>query len=135
MKTIFLALMTATIALHASAQDRWTVELNSKTLLNATTEDTTANTIAVKDLKKGSLIITYVPGQIEGQRKRKLMVYDAGDNELYSKESLNLVIPIKTLKKWRETSSRIKVYTIPVLGESGAMVRLRRVHLCTIQFD
>ena len=133
MKTIFLTLMAAMIGLHASAQERWTVELNSKTLLTAKTEDTAANTIGVNDLKKGSLIVTYVPGQVEGQRKRKLMVYDAGDNELYSKENLSLVIPVKTLKKWRKTSSRIKIYTIPVLGESGAMVRLRRIHLCTIQ--
>lgn len=136
MKTILFVMATAIgLASHAQTPEHWTVELNSKALLTAKTEDTAANTVTVNDLKKGSLIVTYVPGVVEGQRKRRLMVYDAGDQELYSKESLSLVIPVKTLKKWRLTSPRITVYTVPVLGEEGATVRLRRVHLCTVQFN
>jgi len=137
MKTICLSLFTTVFVLHGFAQttEHWTVQLNSKTLLTANTEDTMANTIAVKDLKKGSLIVTYVPGAVEGQRKRRIMVFDAGDRELYSEQTLSLVIPVKTLKKWKLTSPQIKIYTVPVLDEGGAVVRLRRVHLCTIRFD
>jgi hypothetical protein len=134
MKTLLL-LTILSFGFAVNAQEHWMVELNSKTLLTAKTEDTTANTISVNDLKKGSLIVTYVPGVAEGQRKRKLMVYDAGDKELYARENLSIVIPVKTLKKWKQTSPQIKIYTIPVLGEAGATVRLRRVHLCTIRFD
>lgn len=136
MKTILLAAATALcLAAQAQTAERWTVALNSKALLNANTEDTTANTVTVNDLKKGSLMVTYVPGQVEGQRKRRLMICDAGDNELYSREALSIVVPVATLKKWKQASPQLKIYTIPVLGEAGAAVRLRRVHLCTIQFD
>ena len=137
MKTVILFLFAGVFGLRCMAQtaEHWTVQLNSKTLLTANTEDTTANTISVNDLKKGSLIVTYVPGAVEGQRKRRIMVFDANDRELYSEQTLSLVIPVKNLKKWKLTSPRIKIYTVPVLDEGGALVRLRRVHLCTIRLD
>ncbi len=122
-------------ALIGHAQERWTVQLNSYVLLTAKTEDTATNVIGVHDLKKGSLIVTYIPGQVQNERKRRLMVYDASENELYSKEAFNISIPVASLKKWKRTSSQIKIYTLPVLGEAGATVRLRRVHLCTINFN
>jgi hypothetical protein len=62
-------------------------------------------------------------------------VYDSGDKELYSSETLSLVLPVKTLKKWKQTSPWLKIYTVPVLDEGGATVRLRRVHLCTLKFE
>lgn len=136
MKT-FLLLAATVFGLTAAAQtnEHWTVQLNSKVLLTAKTEDTTANTVTLKDLKKGSLIVTYVPGRVEGERKRRLMIYDEADRELYSKETFNLVVPVSSLKKWKLSSPVLKIYTIPVLGEAGAAVRLRRVHLCTLKFD
>ncbi len=111
------------------------MQLNSKVLLMAKAEDTTANIIAMKDLKKGSLIVTYVPGKVQNERKRRLMVYDNNDNELYSKEAFSIAIPVASLKKWKMASPQIKIYTLPVLGEAGATMRLRRVHLCTINFE
>ena len=133
MKTILLSLLMA-VSLNSLAQgkDRWTVTLNSLQLLLVNTEDTAANVVQAKKLKKGSLIITFMPGQVEGERKRKLMVYDDADNLLLSKEEHTLVIPVATLKKWRQTLPRIKIYTVPNLGEEGAAVRLRRMHLCTV---
>lgn len=141
MKTIlFSALMF--FGLQSASQDRWTVQLNDLQLLSVNTEDTAANVVRPKKLKKGSLIVTYVPDvrslklrTAEGERKRRLMVYDAGDNELYSKEAHSITIPVATLKKWRLTTPRVKIYTIPVLGEEGAAVRLRRIHLCTVNFE
>lgn len=135
MKTIFFALMALAISSKSFSQERWTVELNSKVLLSAKAEDETANVVAVKDLKKGSLLVTYVPGQVEGERKRRLMIYDSGDNELYSKEAFNISVPVATLKKWRLNTTQIKIYTVPVLDAGGATVKLRRVHLCTINFE
>jgi hypothetical protein len=134
MKIVFASAFILFSALVSHAQERWTVQLNSKVLLTAKTEDTAANVIESPDLKKGSLIITYISGQVQNERKRRLMVYDAADNELYSKEAFSISIPVASLKKWKRTSSRIKIYTLPVLGEAGATVRLRRVHLCTLNF-
>lgn len=117
------------------AQDRWTVQLNSKVLLAAKTEDTTLNKVSVKNLKKGSLIVTYTPGKATNERKRRIMVYDVNEQELYSKDAYSIAIPAASLKKWRLATPQIKIYTIPVLGAEGANVRLRRVHLCTIKFE
>ena len=134
MKIFFFFLIVVISGSTAFAQERWTVALNSKVLLTAKTEDTSANVVAVTDLKKGALIVTYVPGQVKGERKRRLMVYDTNDNELYSKEAFSISVPVASLKKWKFNSSQLKIYTLPVLGEAGANVRLRRVHLCTINF-
>lgn len=134
MKTVFALAIILFAATISQAQERWTVQLNSKVLLTAKTEDTAANVVALKDLKKGALIVTYIPGKVQDERKRRLMVYDRNDNELYSKEAFTISVPVASLKKWKRTSSQIKVYTVPVLGEAGAAVRLRRVHLCTINF-
>jgi hypothetical protein len=135
MKTVFGFILLVSISVCTNAQERWTVQLNSKVLLMAKAEDTTANIIAMKDLKKGSLIVTYVPGKVQNERKRRLMVYDNNDNELYSKEAFSIAIPVASLKKWKMASPQIKIYTLPVLGEAGATMRLRRVHLCTINFE
>ena len=117
------------------SQERWTVALNSRLLLNATTEDTLKNRVSVKDLKKGSLIVTYVPGKAANERKRRIMIFDANDQELYSKEAYSISVPVASIKKWRYNTPFIRIYTIPVLGEEGANVRLRRVHLATIQLQ
>gem|GEM_PF-6096202 len=119
----------------SKGQERWTVALNSKLLLTATEEDTLKNQVIVKDLKKGSLIVTYVPGKVENERKRRLMIFDASDRELYSKEAHNISVPVASIKKWRYNTPFLRVYTIPVLGAEGANVRLRRVHLATIQLQ
>ena len=135
MKQVFLFLLAVCVGFASKSQERWTIQLNSKTLLTATGEDTTRNVVKANDLKKGSLIVTYHPGKVENERKRRIMIYDINDRELYAKETHSISIPVASLKKWRLTSPQVKVYTIPVLGEEGANVRLRRVHLCTIKLD
>lgn len=98
----------------------------------ANEEDTLKNRVSVDDLKKGSLIVTYHPGKVDNERKRRIMIYDVNDQELYSKEAHSIAVPVASIKKWRLNTQQIKVYTMPVLGEEGANVRLRRVHLATI---
>ena len=133
MKTfLFIAAMVLTT--ESFSQDRWNVQLNSEVLLSANEEDTTLNVIPLKDLKKGSLIVTYVPAKAENERKRRLMIFDDKDQEIYTKEAHSISIPASSLKKWKLNTPYVKVYTIPVLGEEGANVRLRRVHLATINF-
>lgn len=135
MKSIFLLVATLVFTFTCMAQDRWTVQVNSKTLLTANEENTTKNVVKSGELKKGSLIVTYYPGKVENERKRRIMIFDNNDQELYSKEAHSIVVPVADLKKWRLTSPQISVYTIPVLGEEGANVRLRRVHLATINLE
>ena len=135
MKTMFVLITGLFLSLATRAQDRWMVLLNTKALLTANEEDTVKNVVKVDDLKKGSLMVTYHPGKVENERKRRIMIYDANDNELYSKEAHNIAVPVDSLKKWRLMTPRIKIYTVPVLGEAGVNVRLRRVHLATIVLE
>jgi hypothetical protein len=135
MKKLFLLMLVTGLGFIGKSQERWTVALNSRLLLNATTEDTLKNRVSVKDLKKGSLIVTYVPGKAANERKRRIMIFDANDQELYSKEAYSISVPVASIKKWRYNTPFIRIYTIPVLGEEGANVRLRRVHLATIQLQ
>jgi hypothetical protein len=135
MKRMIFLLLIVFAGLSSFAQDRWTVQLNDKTLLMANEEDTLKNRAWVKDLKKGALMVTYHPGKVEGERKRRIMIFDVNDQELYSKEAHSISIPVKTLKEWKWKTPRIHVFTIPVLGQDGANVRLRRVHLATINLE
>jgi hypothetical protein len=135
MKQVFLFLLMVSLGFAGKGQDRWTVLLNSKTLLTANGEDTMKNVARINDLKKGSLIVTYHPGKVTNERKRRIMIFDAADQELYSKEAYNIAVPVASIKKWRLTTPVIRVYTIPVLGEAGANVRLRRVHLATLNLE
>lgn len=135
MKKLFLITALIGLSIAGYSQERWTVQLNDKSLLLANEEDTLKNRVWIDDLKKGSLMITYHPGKVENERKRRLMVFDATDSELYSKEAHNISIPVATIKKWSLTTPKIHIYTIPVLGEEGANVRLRRVHLATIHLE
>ena len=135
MKMIFVLAASLFCTITSKAQDRWTVQLNSTTLLTANEEDTAKNIVKADDLKKGTLIVTYHPGKVENERKRRIMIFDMSDQELYSKEEHSISVPDENLKKWRLTSPQIKVYTIPVLREAGANVRLRRVHLATINLE
>ena len=133
MKTILLFVLSVALALRSTAQERWTVVLNSKALLAANTEDSVNNVVTLNDLKKGTLVVTYTPGKVQSGLSRRIAVYDAMDNELYSKEALSIVIPVANLKKWqRDTLSPIKIYTWPVSKDPAIKLKVRRVHLCTI---
>jgi hypothetical protein len=134
MKKILL-LLIASLALSTTySQDRWTIQLNSQTLLTAKKEDTTANLISITDIKKGSLIITYASGKADSKWGRRLAIYDVTDNELYAKEAFSITIPAATLKKWKAIHSQIKVYTWPISKDPRIKLKVRRVHLCTINF-
>ena len=135
MKTVFLFVWMAALALRSSAQEHWTVVLNNKPLLTAKTEDTANNIATINDIKKGALVVTYVPAKPQPGWGRRIAVYDATDNELYSKETMTLVVPAKSLKQWhRNNSKQIKIYTwaVPKDPDQAIKVRVRRVHLCTI---
>ncbi len=135
MKRLLLFIIAITSFVFVHAQDRWTIQLNNKTLLTAKKEDTTANVVSVKDLKKGSLIITYTPGTADSKWGRRLSIYDVAENELYTKEAFSITIPATTLKKWKQNHSKIKIYTWPISKDPRIKLKVRRVHLCTINFE
>lgn len=117
-----------------NAQETWMVQLNSKVLLTATAEDTVANVVKLKDLKKGSLLVTYKEPQKEGW-SRTLMIYDEGDNQLLTKTGQSVAVSTATLKSWAKKGNTLKVYTVQQSLNPKMAIRVRRVHLCTLMFE
>ena len=121
------------MAAPAPAQTSWTVQLNSKVLLTATQEDVEKNVVTLKDLKKGSLLVSYRETP-DKDWSRTIAVYDVNDAELYKKQERSITLPVTQLKQWAKKGTPIKVYTMLVPLNPAIAVRLRRVHLCTINF-
>lgn len=117
----------------APAQNSWTVQLNNKVLLTATQEDAEKNVVTLKDLKKGSLLISYRETP-DKDFARAIAVYDAADTEIYKKKERSITLPVSLLKQWAKKGSTVKVYTMLVPLNPAIAVRLRRVHLCTLVF-
>ena len=136
MKILFAFIAVFLLVLSSTAQTSWTVQLNNKKLLTAIQEDTVANQVTVHDLKKGSLMIRYRE-PLNKNFGRSIGVYTIDDVELYKKQEKTLIIPVKLLKQWARKAQPVKVYTlmVPLNAATAAVVRLRRVHLCTINFN
>lgn len=130
---VFIAIVFAGIS--ARAQDHWTIQLNSDLLLTANQEDSLHNVARIDDIKKGSLIVTYRPEKIDNALSRMIAIYDDMDRELYMKETLILTLPTDKLKEWEDQTQKIRVYTWPVSKSPNIAIKVRRVHLATIELD
>jgi len=131
---LFILLCAIFFINTVAAQNTWIVQSGKNILLKAAEEDTTANVIAIKRSKITSLVVSYA----EPRRKdwsRYIMVYDRADNELISKETYNLSLSASVLKNWAKKNSQVKIYTIPRNLNPAIAIKVRRVHLCTINFQ
>ena len=146
MKHFFLGLLAVTGFLLAAAQsapktDTWSIKLNGENVFTASKENETANTvkIAARDLvKKNSCVeINYVPALANAGWSRSIMLYDENDNELLNKKMSgdSLYIAGSEWKKLATQKKKIKIYTISLPDDPklAATVRVRRVHLCTLE--
>jgi hypothetical protein len=143
MKKLLLIQLLLLTAFAVSAQDKydsWKVKLNNKTLLSTHTEDVNANTKKIKlsEWKKnGYLEIIYKNENYnEKEYSRSLFLNDETDHELIRKDGVTtLKISIKQLKKTFSGSKKIIIYTTiaPTDPEVAARVRIRRVHLYTLE--
>ncbi len=139
MKSIFL-LISILMSTLVFGQDTWKVVLNKKLLLNATVENETGNTkkIAPSALRQaGYLEITYKQKQSTPGWTRSLLFFDEQDTELYRKDKVKGTVKISNsvLLKLFGTKKSIKIYTISTSTDPAvaATVRIRRVHLCTLE--
>jgi hypothetical protein len=120
------------------AEASWKVTLGSKTLLKASAEDETANVITVRraDLKKkGNFILAYTPGSDESTGwNRTITVYGENDTELQQHKGNKLTLSNYALATLLKDKQQVKIYTmaIPSDKRKAALVRVRRVHLVTV---
>lgn len=144
MKRWFLFSGLVILSFFTFAQDgvNWSIEHNKKELFSASEENTQKNilTVTLSDFKaKNSFIISYsAMNTIDSRNKwiRTIGIYNETDKELYRKDQAMVKLPDTQLKKMLlENNNTIKIYTwaLPKDLKEAARVRIRRVHLCTIE--
>jgi hypothetical protein len=137
MRTLILlgALIVSTAAM---VPDTWKVTLNNKALLVTSVENPEKNKFTISRaelLKKGPLVISYTEKKPEKGWKREISVVDPGENDLVKRGNSKVTITTGELKKILDKGVKtIHVYswTLPTDPNKAAVVRVRRVHLCTI---
>jgi hypothetical protein len=138
LKTFLLFTMIASASVEAQP-DSWTVSLNKKVLLSANKESEQENIAAIKksDIDKiGELEIVYNEANPNTAWKRTIGIFDENDKPLFEKaEILQIKISTADLRKLVDGKTKIKIYTwaIPKDPAKAAAIRIRRVHLCTLE--
>lgn len=142
MKRIYWILVFIFTTLFATAQDNWKIKLNGKVLLSSQAENETVNSKRIKltELsKKGTLDILYKESPPKSDWKRSLLFFDENDNELLRKDSItaNTRVTTAAIKKLFAGKKKIRIYTIslPTDPNLAARIRVRRVHLCTLELQ
>ncbi|SRR5258706_7817629 len=132
------------VSFFAFAQEgvSWSIQHNKKKIFSASEENVQKNVISVSlsDLKaKYNFIIAYSEMKTTTNRNkwiRTIGIYNEADKELYRKDTGMVKLPDIQLKKMLlENNNTIKIYTwaLPKDPKEAARVRIRRVHLCTIE--
>ena len=145
MKKLSLLLSLCSLTLLVQAQklsaDSWKISWKKKVIIETTLENESANTRKIKssDLAKNYILeISYKEGDVKKQKewKRSFMFFNETDNELLRKDSTgDWKVTATELKKIFGGKKKIKIYTmaLPTDPNMAARVRVRRVHLCTLE--
>ena len=142
MKQFILSIALLIAAFTASAQDhvepRWTFKHRDAILLTAYTESDSANVVNLskKDLKAGKYFFTYTGVNKDSGLVRTLTIVDPADREVYQCKEGSFTLTAKQLKKLIKDAKTLRIYTMAIPSDpaKAAIVRVRRVHLCTLQY-
>jgi hypothetical protein len=121
----------------AVQQDSWKLCLDKKQLLKTSAEDEQKNVITLTSaqLKKSKqLQLVYSQAAPDKAWERTISLYDTNDQELTTQKGNKFTIKTSSLASLLQQHKTIKFYTLysPTDPKMKAMVRLRRVHLCTL---
>ena len=120
------------------AQNSWKVLANDQTVLNTSTENPEKNLVHINSSvlkKKKEVVIQFYEKKKRKGWERTLVVVDQNERELLQQKGSRLKIKNATLLNWYKTSPQIKIYTLslPLDPDLRSSVRVRRVHLCTLE--
>lgn len=137
MKKFILITSLLFSTLFAVAQGgSWIIKMNSKTVLSTRQEDVVKNVkkINLSDWKKsGKLEIIFAEDE-KNTWMRYFQLVDESDNEIVRKDSTTHVkISLIELRKLFAGKKTIKIYTTISPLDPNIAIRVRRVHLCTLQ--
>lgn len=134
MKKIILITFLLFSVLFAVAQSgSWVIKMNSKTVLSTRQEDVVKK-ISLADWKKsGKLEIIFAEDE-KNTWMRYFQLVDEFDNEILRKDSTtHAKISLAELRKLFAGKKTIKIYTTISPLDPNIAIRIRRVHLCTLQ--
>jgi len=120
----------------APKKDSWKIKLNNKVLLATSRENEKANTkkITSAELKKNGYLEISFKESIPNTWKRSFLFFDKKDNQLLAIDSVTYTkIQMATLRKLFGVQKEIIIYTTVAPLDPNIAIRIRRVHLCTLQ--
>ena len=136
-KILFLGLaMVMTFA--SFSQDSWKLTLNGKNVFTAKEESEEKNKLTIKksDLsKKKDFYLSYVEKDKDNEWEREIIIFGENDHDLFRQKSSKLKISNTKLLSLFKKSNKLKIYTISLPKDPAkrAVVRVRRVHLVTLE--
>lgn len=140
-RVLFIACLSLTsLFLFAQHEDSWRVYHNKKLVIKAEAPAETKNIISFQKAeleKKGFVLISYLEKLPKKEWKRTIAVYDEGDNLLLSKEGVRMMRLLHSeMKDLLKTHSKLRIFTwsLPNDPNMAATIRVRRIHLCTIEW-
>ncbi len=139
MKNVLFLSLLLNAVIMLNAQDSWKVYHNKTEFLTGTDESKSKNSISISaaSLKmSGELVITYIEKEPQKDWGRFIAVFDNHDNELLQRKSLRILkVSNAVLKDLFKKSTTLHIYSwsLPNDPDLAARIRIRRVHLCTIE--
>lgn len=135
-KATFLFAAIFTVILAQAQNNSWKIKMNKKVVLSTSVENEKANVRKIKkdDLKKtGFLEILFTEADPDTWY-RSFLFYDKDDHELLRVDSsVNPKIAFTQLRQLYRNRKEIIIYTTVTPRDPNLAVRVRRVHLCTLQ--
>lgn len=138
MKLFYLLVAALVMTTAAGAQSAWKLKLDKKVLVDATEENMEKNkvTLTVAELRKAKLLtLNYGAAGEDPKWQRTITIYDPQDAELKQFTGRSMSLSTAALRKLFAKSPTLHIYTmaIPKDPNLAATVRVRRVHLATVQ--
>ena len=137
MKKIILLTSLLFTTLFLSAQKgSWIIKLNNKIILSTRQEDAIKNVKKIKttDWKKSGKLEIFFTEDEKNTWMRSFQFVDEQDNDILRKDStLHAALSLVELRRLFAGKKKLKIYTTISPLDPGIAIRIRRVHLCTLQ--
>lgn len=139
MKLSLPGLLSLLLYINSEAQTAgWRVIHNGIVKMQASREDgKNAIILSKKELEKtGFLWINYTDKGMAKGWKRTIAIVDEKDAEVFKRSGTLCKVGNSFLRDINKTANTLKIYTwaLPSDPPEAAKVRVRRIHLCTVNF-
>ena len=132
---VLTSLLLTTVFLQAQ-NGSWIIKLNNKTILSSHQEDPVKNVRKIKSAdwkKSGKLEILFAEDE-KNTWMRSFQLVDELDNDILRKDSTtHPSISLVELRKLFAGKKQVRIYTTISPLDPNIAIRIRRVHLCTLQ--